>query len=122
MKEKRSFRRNDADSAPGTLIVGERRLKVVFDNISLVGARVRALGEKLPPTGSVATLSLNENDRRFYVRCKVVGLDDGDYYRLKFDGIGEGSLNNLMTLLRKLSGGTYNPEEELPNLVLDLSR
>ena len=120
MKEKRSFRRNDAESAPGTLIIGKRRLKVIFENISLVGARVKALGEKLPPVGSVATLSLNERDCRFFVRCKVVGLDSDEYYRLKFDGIGEDSLNNLMTLLRKLSGGRYNPEEELPNLVLDL--
>lgn len=121
MKEKRSFRRNDAESAPGVLVIGDRRIRVEFDNISLIGARVRALGEKLPATASIANLSLNDNDCRIFVRCKVVGLDEGDYYRLKFDGIGEGSLNNLMTLLRKLSGGTYVPEEELPNLVLDLT-
>ena len=120
MKEKRLFRRNDAESAPGTLIIGEHRQKVIFDNISLVGARVRAPGAVMPPVGSIATLSLNENDCRFFVRCKVVGLDNGKYFRLKFDGIGEGSLSNLMTLLRKLSGGKYNPDEELHNLVLDL--
>ena len=114
------FRRNDADSAPGTLVIGERRLNVVFDNISLIGARVRALGEQLPPVGSLATLNLEYNDCRFFVGCKVVGLDRGDYYRLKFDGIGEGSLNNLMNLLRQLSGGAYNPEDELPKLVLDM--
>ncbi len=120
MKEKRSFRRNDAESASGTLIIGGRHIDVLFDNISLVGARVRAIDEELPPIGSVATLSLNDSKRRFFVRCKVVGLDSGEYYRLKFDGIGEGSLANLMTLLKNLSGGRYNPEDELPNLVLDL--
>ena len=120
MKEKRLFRRNDAESAPGTLIIGEQRQKVIFDNISLIGARVRAPGGVMPPVGSIATLSLNENDCRFFVHCKVVGLDTGEYFRLKFDGIGEDSLSNLMTLLRKLSGGKYNPDEELPKLVLDL--
>jgi hypothetical protein len=120
MKEKRAFRRNDAGSAPGTLVVGETRFDVVFDNLSLIGARVRAEGKPLPPVGSIATLTMNEEDLRFFVRCKVVGLDNGEYYRLKFDGIGEGSLNNLMAILRKLSGGSYAPESELPNLVLDL--
>ena len=120
MNEKRAFRRNDAGSAPGTLVVGERKFNVVFDNLSLIGARVRAEGKRLPPVGSPATLTMNEDNLRFYVRCKVVGLDEGDYYRLKFDGIGEGSLNNLMAILRKLGNGTYSPESELPNLVLDL--
>lgn len=121
MNEKRSFRRNDAESAPGILVIGDRRIRVEFDNISLVGARVKAAGEKLPATASTAKLTLNDDDCKIYVRCKVVGLDEGDFYRLKFDGIGEGSLNNLLTLLRKLSGGTYHPEDELPNLVLDLT-
>ena len=121
MNEQRTFRRNDAESAPGILVIGDRRIRVEFDNISLVGARVSAHGEKLPATASIAKLTLNDNDCRIYVHCKVVGLDDGDFYRLKFDGIGEGSLSNLMTLLRKLSGGAYVPEEELPNLVLDLT-
>lgn len=64
---------------------------------------------------------LNMENEEFEVSCKVVGLDNGDFYRLKFDGIREGSLNYLMDLLTRLSGGSYNPEDELPNLVLDLN-
>jgi len=120
MNEKRSFRRRDAESAPGTLVIDGRRLPVVFDNLSLIGARVRSSETHLPPIGSFGTLSMEDPECRFYVRCKVVGLESGEFYRLKFDGIGEGSLNNLIAMMRKLSDGNYDPEEELPNLVLDL--
>jgi hypothetical protein len=105
---------------PGHLLSEKESTMLSLIILSLIGARVRAEGKRLPPVGSPATLTMNEDNLRFYVRCKVVGLDEGDYYRLKFDGIGEGSLNNLMAILRKLGNGTYSPESELPNLVLDL--
>ena len=119
MKEKRSFRRSNAHSSPGSMKIGDRTIFVDFDNISLIGARVRARGEKLPPVGSLATLNM-ENEG-FEVSCKVVGLDNGEYYRLKFDGLTEGSLPNLMNLLSRLSNGSYRPEEELPKLVLEMT-
>ncbi len=119
MIEKRAFHRSDANSTPGTMVIGGRRLDVDFDNISLIGARVKARGEKLPAVGSLA--KLNMEDEEFEVSCKVVGLDNGDFYRLKFDGISEGSLNYLLSLLRRLSGGSYEPENDLPNLILDLN-
>ena len=120
MIEKRAFCRRNAESAPGTLVIDGRRIAVVYDNISLIGARVRAMEEKLPPVGSIATLSLDEEEARFLVRCKVVGLHD-DVYRLKFDGIGEGSLKNLLTLLTRLGGDEYDPMEDLPKLVLNIN-
>ena len=120
MNEKRVFRRQDADSAPGTLIVNGRSISVVYDNISLIGARVRAMGVKLPPVGSMATLSLDGDEERFLVQCKVVGLDE-DVYRLKFNGIGESSLRNLLALLNRLGGDEYDPAEDLPNLVLNIN-
>lgn len=119
MHEKRAFHRQDADSAPGTLIINGRNIAVEYDNISLIGARVRTLEEKLPPVGSIATLSLDVNKDRFLVKCKVVGLDD-NCYRLKFSGIGEESLKNLLTLLDRLGGDEYDPTKELPNLVLKI--
>lgn len=119
MIEKRAFRRSDAKSAPGTLRIGNRDLNVVFDNISLIGARVRTGGEKLPPVGSVATL--NMHNETLDLRCKVVGLDSGEYYRLKFDVVGGSALDNLLNLLTRLSGGDYNPEDELPRLILSLN-
>ncbi len=116
MIEKRAFRRNDARSAPGTLLIGEKNLRVDFDNISLIGARVRARGEKLPPVGSVAVLNM-ENET-LDLSCKVVGLDNGEYYRLKFDDVRGNSLVNLLDLLSRLGDGHI--EGEGPSLVLDL--
>jgi len=120
MNEKRLFRRSDAASAPGILIAGDRRYKVEFDNLSLVGARVKSTEGPLPPVGTTATLRLNDQAASFQVDCKVVGQNDGVYYRLKFDSIGEGSLNNLVLLLRRFGEGGYNPEKELPNLILEI--
>ena len=119
MIEKRAFRRRDAGSAPGTLLIGDRTLQVVFDNISLIGARVRAGGEKLPPVGSTATL--NMHSEALHLPCKVVGLDDGEFYRLKFDILGVSSLQNLMNLMARLSGGEYDPGDECPGLVLNMN-
>ncbi len=119
MQEKRSFHRQDADAAQGTLIINGRKIHVVYDNISLIGARVKTIEEKLPPVGSIATLSLDGTANQFRVQCKVVGLDE-DSYRLKFSGIGEDSLKNLLSLLDRLGGDDYDPTEELPNLVLNI--
>jgi hypothetical protein len=120
MKEKRAFQRRDVESAPGTLVIGDRTIAVVYDNISLIGARVRALGERLPPVGSLGTLRLDEEENQFVIQCKVVGLDD-DIYRLKFSGIGDKSLENLLKLLGKLGGDEYNPTDDLPKLVLSIN-
>jgi hypothetical protein len=120
MNEKRLFRRSDAASAPGILIAGGRRYDVEFDNLSLVGARVKSTEGTLPPAGTAASLRLNDQTATFQVDCKVVGQNDGQFYRLKFESIGEGSLNNLLMLLRRFGEGGYNPEKELPNLILEI--
>ncbi|MCK5735690.1 MAG: PilZ domain-containing protein [Spirochaetaceae bacterium] len=121
MKEKRSFRRNDTGAAPGTLIVNKQKIKVIFENISLVGARVKALEEKHSLVGSEATLSLDMDGHCFFVKCRIVELEKEGYYRLRFKGIGEESLRNLMIYLGKLSKGHFNPEQELPNLILEVN-
>ncbi len=118
--EKRAFHREKASSKPGVLVIGERNIGVMFNDISLLGAQVQASEENLPPVGSAGTLHMDSEHHRMKIRCKVVGLEKYDHYRLKFAGMEEESLDNLMNLLTVLSGGRYNPREDLPRLTLYL--
>ena len=118
MKNKRTFHREDAQSSSGTLVLGESHIPVLFENISLTGARVRAVGSVLPKISTAATLYYDDAEGRLNISCKVLGMENEDSYRLKFDQIGEESLGNLLNFLRRLGGGHYSPDNELSKLVL----
>ena len=120
MQEKRAFKRNSAGSAPGILVVEGRRIPVSFLDISLAGARIKAHTSRLPPADIRATLGSAGDEARFFVDCRIVGKDTEGILRIKFEGIGETSLTNLMALLRKLGEDGYTPEDDLPNLILNL--
>lgn len=95
----------------------DKYYNLTVEDISLRGARISSPHAHLIPMNTKLSLIIKNSELKMAAQGTSVFKDNG-VLGLKWTGIGEGSLNNLILLMKSLAPNKKTIEKEISGLVL----